>query len=391
MNIMLVNLARMVADSGGLAKVTCSFANEMVRRGHSVSLLFCDTKQGVFFYPMLPQVRIYNLCHHNGRDVAYPKSMKLCREVLRLFSKRNSREINDQFFRKYFTEDMRAIIEAEHPDIVIASQPAASRMLLSELRIAVPVILMSHGDPEDYFHTYPQGEIPSVGMSCACQVLLPSFAESIKKRFPLQRVEVIGNVVPQYDKCVDLSVKKEIYKIIFIGRLVKNHKRPHLLIEAFANLAARYPQWRLELWGAESNRAYTNTLRRMIAKRGLTGQVSLCGVSHDVSQVLIDGDIIVLPSAYEGFGLTLAEGMSMGLPGIGYQSCSAVNELIKDGRNGILCKDGAGPLGEALERMMVDQALRCRMGVAAHHDMKEYSADIVWEKWEQLIAECAGE
>ena len=390
MNIMLVNLAKMVGDSGGLAKVTCAFANEMVRRGHSVSLLFCDTRQGDFFYPLLSQVRVYNLCHYNGRDIVYPKSMKLRREILRFFSKRNSRDVNDQFFRKYFTVDMKAILEIEKPDIVIASQPAASRMLLSELHITIPVILMSHGDPEDYFHIYPKGEIPSVGLSCACQVLLPSFADHIKRRFPKQRVEVIGNVVPQYDKCVDLSVEKGIYKIIFIGRLVKNHKRPHLLIEAFANLAARYPKWRLELWGAESNRAYTKTLQRMIAKKGLTGQVSLCGVSHDVPQVLRQGDIIVLPSAYEGFGLSLAEGMSMGLPGIGYQSCPAVNELIKDGENGILCRDGVGPLREALDILMSNRELRCRMGLAAHQDMKKYSADKVWDMWEKLIAECAG-
>lgn len=42
------------------------------------------------------------------------------------------------------------------------------------------------------------------------------------------------------------------------------------------------------------------------------------------------------PSAYEGFGLSLAEAMSMGLPAVGYKSCSAVNELIVDGKNGFV-------------------------------------------------------
>ena len=33
MNILLVNLTRMVEDSGGVAKVASAFANEMDRRG----------------------------------------------------------------------------------------------------------------------------------------------------------------------------------------------------------------------------------------------------------------------------------------------------------------------------------------------------------------------
>lgn len=38
MNVLLVNLAKMVGYSGGMQKVACSFANEMKRRGHQVSL-----------------------------------------------------------------------------------------------------------------------------------------------------------------------------------------------------------------------------------------------------------------------------------------------------------------------------------------------------------------
>ena len=34
MRILLANLTKMVDDTGGLAKVTASFANEMHRRGH---------------------------------------------------------------------------------------------------------------------------------------------------------------------------------------------------------------------------------------------------------------------------------------------------------------------------------------------------------------------
>ena len=44
----------------------------------------------------------------------------------------------------------------------------------------------------------------------------------------------------------------------------------------------------------------------------------------------VNADIIVLPSTYEGFPLALSEGMSAGLPGVGFRECMGVNEIIED-------------------------------------------------------------
>lgn len=52
MNVLLVNLAKMVGYSGGMQKVASSFANEMKRRGHQVSLVYSDIQTGEFFYPI---------------------------------------------------------------------------------------------------------------------------------------------------------------------------------------------------------------------------------------------------------------------------------------------------------------------------------------------------
>ncbi|MBO5589338.1 MAG: glycosyltransferase [Anaerovibrio sp.] len=387
MKIMLANFAKMANDSGGLAKVTVAFANEMVRRGHDVLLAYMDENNGKFFYKIDEKVQLNNLCWQNGRCIKFPLWMKLKREVLRTFSSVKSRDVNDEFMQKYLMDEVSNILGEFKPDIIISSQPAASRILLCDIGIDIPVITMSHGDPEDYFHTYPKGELPALGKSAACQVLMPSFAENIKKRFPDEKVVVIGNVVPQYDEQADLATDKGEYKIIFIGRLVKNHKRPHLLISAFAQLAKDFPAWSVELWGAESNKVYIKSLKSLIADNNLTDRVFLKGVTKDVPQVLSKGDIFVLPSAYEGFGLSLAEGMSMGLPAVGYKNCAAVNELIVDGENGFLCDDGVNPLADALRKLMENRELRIQMGQSARNSMEKYSAENIWNQWMQLIHE----
>ena len=385
MKIMLTNFARMVKDSGGLAKVTIEFANEMIQRGHQVSLLYCDEKQGDFFYPLKDEVHLHNLCCQYGVYIKMPLCMKLKRELLRPVSLVASRDVNDQFMKRYLLDEVDRCLKIEKPDVIVSSQPAASRLLLCDIMTEIPVITMSHGDPEDYFHTYPKGEIPAVGRSAVCQVLLPSFVRPIKERFPNQKVVVIGNVVPQYKKKADLLADKNKYKIIFVGRLVKNHKRPHLLIEAFAQVANEFPDWEVEIWGAGSNKVYMRSLERLIKKRGLQERVRLMGVTRDVSAVLEKGDIFVLPSAAEGFGLSLAEAMSMGLPAVGYRNCPAVNELIIDGKNGILCEDGIQDLSRGIKQLMEDKNMRVQYGGCARKMVTQYSADKIWSAWELLL------
>lgn len=385
MKILLANLTKMVNDSGGLAKVTCAFANEMKRRGHDVSLVYSDVRTGSFYFPFRDDIPAYDLSNYKGKHISFPFYMRLERELLRVFDKRKARRINNIFAEKYLLNNLQDVLQVTRPEIIVSFQPAASKLLLCDLHTSIPVITMSHGDPEDYFHTYPVEEIPALEKSTVCQVLLPSFAQHIKKHLANAKTVVIGNSVPQYDIQADLKSQKINYKILFIGRLVKSHKRPHLLIEAFSKLASDFPNWRVELWGAEHGKAYYKELEILIKKYHLENQVFLKGITNDVKSVLQQGDIYAFPSAYEGFGLSLGEAMSMGLPAIGYKNCSAVNELIQDGINGFLCDDGVDDFADKLKTLMENQDLRVQMGQAARESMKQYSPEVIWNAWEQLI------
>ena len=388
MRLLLANFSKMVGDTGGVAKVHCSFANEMKRRGHDVAMVFFDDKVGKPFFPVDDGVELYNLQHYEDTDVVFPTCLKVKREIVRAFSTRRGRAVNNEFVKKYLLVPTKCVLERCMPDIIVTWQTAASKVFLCDLETKIPVITMSHGDPEDIFHTYPQEEIPALGKSAACQVLLPSFVEAIKKRFPNMKTVAIGNVVPQYEEEADLGCEKEQYKIVFIGRLVKNHKRPHLLIEAFAKLADDFPDWIVEIWGGGAKKSYQKNLEALIQRAGLEQRVFLKGTTHDVASVLQKGDLFVFPSAYEGFGLTLAEGMSMGLPVVGYKNCVAVNELIQDGITGFLAEDGVDGMVHSMKILMENQDLRVRMGVAARESMRQYEASVIWDEWESLLDEC---
>lgn len=385
MNILVANLTKMVADSGGLAKVTCIFSNEMYRRGHKVSMVYSDVTTGKFYYHMDENIPCYDIRHFEGKSIPYPWYLKIERELLRPFNKRKARTVNTRFAEKYLLKNLAKVLEITKPDIIVAFQSAASKMLLCDLKTDIPVVTMSHGDPEDYFHTYPKEEIPALEKSAVCQVLLSSYEEHLKKHLPKAKTVVIGNAIPQYEAQANLSSTKPKYKIVFVGRLSKGHKRPHLLIEAFAEIAKDFPDWQVELWGAEDGKAYYKELQLMIHKNHLDERVFLKGTTNKVPDVLEGADIFAFPSAYEGFSLALGEAMSMGLPCVAFRSCESMRGMIEDGETGILCNDGVEGLKSSLVDLMGNRDKRVKLGEQARQAMKAFSPEVIWDTWEKLL------
>lgn len=384
MKILLANFSKMVNDTGGTAKVNCAFANEMFKRGHEVAMVYSDDLEGDFFFPVFPEIKRWNIRYYGGKILNLPLSYRIRRELVRGFSKKMAASINEDFTAKYLTNNVAEILTEFVPDVIICFQPAAAKVYICDLKTRIPVILMAHGNPEDWFHWYPVEQIPAIRDSRIVQVLMPSFEQVIKNRFPHTETVVIGNVVPQFS-CVNLSKNRNHHNIIFIGRLTRKHKRPHLLIDAFIPLAAKFPDWSVEIWGAESSRGYVKEMQQKIDRAGLTDRIKLMGVTQNVEEVLEQGDIFVFPSAAEGFGLTIAEAMSKGLPVIAYESCAAVNELVHNGTDGFLVADGTETLSAAIERLIINEKLRIKIGKKAHEAMKEFSAEKIWNKWLDVI------
>ena len=167
--------------------------------------------------------------------------------------------------------------------------------------------------------------------------------------------------------------------------MAKGHKRPHLLIEAFSKVANQFPNWIVELWGADENKAYKAQLELMIKQANLTNRILFKGITRDVESVLSTGDIYAMMSSAEGFGLSMAEAMSKGLPVIACDTWLGVSDMIQNDYNGILVKDNPTDIAQGLQKLMSDNNLRARLGNNASYFVKRFAPDIIWSQWEDLL------
>ncbi len=88
------------------------------------------------------------------------------------------------------------------------------------------------------------------------------------------------------------------------------------------------------------------------------------------------GDVFVLPSAHETWGLSVNEAMASGLPVIVSDGCTCARDLVVPGKTGYIYPLGnVDELTERLERLLSDEELRIKMAFNAREKVKHFSVE----------------
>jgi glycosyltransferase involved in cell wall biosynthesis len=102
-------------------------------------------------------------------------------------------------------------------------------------------------------------------------------------------------------------------------------------------------------------------------------------------------DLLVMPSVREGFGLSVAEAMACGLPVVA-SDCSAIPELIDDGKGGFLCPVGdVNAFAEKINLLADSPKLRREMGEYNRAKVeKMFALDRMVKEYQELFEEVLG-
>ena len=159
-----------------------------------------------------------------------------------------------------------------------------------------------------------------------------------------------------------------------------------VLADAFARMADRHPDWRLQFSGAQGDGVEIEKLKRLIQDKRLEGSIQLLGEYKDVASLMRHASIYVQSALREGLGLALQEALFHGCAAIGTRA-GGIPELVDDGENGLLVEPGnVDELAAALERMISDDAFRARCAARARQSIldKGMTVEKMVEKYRTL-------
>lgn len=172
------------------------------------------------------------------------------------------------------------------------------------------------------------------------------------------------------------EIKKEfsdsIIKFVYIGRIDSYHKGLDILISAIAKKSELLRQNRcfFDLYGPHSNKV-AESINEMIRRAGVTDIVKLHdGVSgNEKISILLESDIFVQASRFEGMPLGILEALSYGLPCLVTQG-TTLGEEIEANCAGWMAKTEVNSLAQALQRVIKDKSQYFMRGKAARNFIK---------------------
>jgi len=170
--------------------------------------------------------------------------------------------------------------------------------------------------------------------------------------------------------------------ILAAGRLVPQ-KGFDLLLQAFARVAADFPDWRIAIAGEGPER---QGLARLHDKLGLAGRVDLLGHVQDIEAWMDRASLVVQPSRFEGFPNVVLESMGMGAAVISADCPAGPSELIVDGVNGRLVPvENVDALARVMAELMSQPLLRERLGHEALRVREHFGQAPIMAQWNSVL------
>jgi len=189
-------------------------------------------------------------------------------------------------------------------------------------------------------------------------------------------------ILSQLNETHCLLIQKEFnlhnqFVLVSVGRLVpqKNH---HLLLRVFKRFLRYVPNSKLLIVGQG---VLKNIIQDQIEEYSLQHQVLCTGFRRDVIAIIKVADVVINPSYWEGFSITMLESMVLGKPFIG-SKILPFEEAIISGENGFLVEgDNPDAYAKILHRLYRDPSLRERVAAAAKSTVKKYDAEYIAKQY----------
>lgn len=214
-------------------------------------------------------------------------------------------------------------------------------------------------------------------------LLSPSYIKEFEELVGLphaDKVVAIPNPLPVLESKVSIGQKKK--EILFVGR-ISVEKALYRLLYIWEKVQSRIPEWQLRIVG---DGAEKQNCVRLAESLGLKN-VHFEGFQNAVPYIQ-QAAIVCLVSNAEGLPMVFMEAMTLGTVPVGFNSFSAIYDMIEDRKNGIIVP--AFDLDQYADRLVElaqDDSFRCELARNARIAVEKFDISKVGELWFRVFQE----
>lgn len=355
-------------QDGGAERVMTIMANYWAAAGWNITLLTLDDGVAPLSYDLDSRVRHVPLAvaEHSGNTPA---------------ALRNG-------FRRL--RALRRSLRQSRPDAILSFMDITNvTTILATQGLGVPVIISERSDPARHFPGRIWSKLRQLLYPLADAVVVQSqgaldyFSPKVQAR-----ARIIPNpVLSAQPSTVISSIQLPRPALVTMGRLVQS-KGFDLLLRAFAQIKDKRRDWTLVILGDGPLRTELESLRNQL---GLEQRVLMPGRVNNPYNALVQSDLFVMSSRYEGFPNALCEAMACGLAVVCTDCPSGPREIIRDGIDGILvANEDVAALTKAIDQLMENKIERARLGERATDVTTRFALSEVMRLWEDTLAQVIG-
>lgn len=288
----------------------------------------------------------------------------------------------------YRISQTKKILKKEKPDIIVSFLPMPSfRILIANKKTKIPVIISDRNDPKQEYKSKLSNRLMNWLYPKASGFVFQTNEqkEYFKNDIQQRSIIIFNPINDSFLETKDISIEEKENVIINVGRLVPQ-KNQRMLINAFAKVSKKHPQYKLKIFG---DGPLKEELQEQINKLNINNKVFLCGIADNIKEELEKAKIFVLSSDYEGMPNALIEAMAVGCAVISTDCpCGGPKELIKSKENGILISlKNEEELVKNIDDLIANEEDIKVMGKNAKKIKDMLNTDSILNQWKNYIKE----
>ncbi len=294
-------------------------------------------------------------------------------------------------------------LNREKPSVVISAytETNGAALLSNAMQFfRTPVIVSEHAALDEHWGQRSHGKKRQLEIIvrqlyklsnrvvCVSQGML----QGLKRRLPKKQIDVVYNPVRfnpisknKESARDELGINPASSVLIAVGRISKQ-KNYSMLLRSLVLLKSNDVE--LYIIGGVSEVDEKSFLEKMVVDLDLSDRVHFIDYTNEIQKYYEAADLLVMSSAWEGFGNVLVEALNFGLPIVSTRCNYGPAEILGNGRYGVLVDvDDVSSMAQAIERLLQSSSFDPADLIGRAQDFTE---EKIGKAYHDLILEISG-